>query len=203
MSICFFFKANLIIEAFGEIGGKHMKKFKAFVSIFLAVLCLTTSVGTVAAFAEEPKNTGLVRENEEAETKSPRINVEELDPNIKIVVTEITEDSDVPMPLDLRRTNTYFKFTGGMEGKTRYYQGNHFSVDLTTSCEKAGNFELKLVKTGVWADKTVGRVELPRNGSFHVEFLNIYQPGNYRFDFNQVGWGSYYQTGDMTIWDWD
>lgn len=198
--------ANLIIEAFREatLGGIVMsKRFKAFTSMLLVALCLVTSLGSLTAFAAEPEENVIVRENEATDVESTKELVEEIDPNIQIIVTEITEDSNIPMPLDLRRTNTYFKFTGGMQGKTRYYQGNHFSVDLTTSSGSSGNFTLSLVRTSGLFDKTVGKVELPRNGSFHVEFLNVNQPDYYRFDFNQTGWGSYYQEGDMTIWDWD
>lgn len=36
-----------------------------------------------------------------------------------------------------------------------------------------------------------------------VEDLNVYKPGNYRFDFKQVGFGAYHQEGKMIIWDWD
>lgn len=179
------------------------KSIKAFTSMVLVILCLVTSICLPVAYAAEPTENVVVRENEMVDDQNTKIKIEELDPNIKIIVTEITEDSNVPMPLDLRRTDTYFDFTGGMQGKGRYYAGNHFSVDMKTSSEGSGNFTLSLVRTSGIFEKTVGKVELPTNGSFHVEFLNVYQPDWYRFDFNQVGWGSYHQSGTMTIWDWD
>ncbi len=175
---------------------------KAFATLLASICCIATLCSTTV-FAAEPADDTIVRENEEADVKSTNELIEEIDPNIEVIITEIPEDSVTPVPLALRRTDTYFKFTGGMQGKVRYYQGNHFSVDLTTSSEGNGNFTLSLIRPGSIFDTTVAKASLPQNGSFHVEFLNVNKPGNYRFDFNQTGLGSYYQQGDMTIWDWD
>lgn len=180
------------------------KKIKILTSMLLTALCVVTPIGSLNAFAADNNENIATQKAEIVGAENTKKLVEEIDPNIKIVVTEITDENQEPIiRRSLRRTDTYFKFTGGMQGQVRYYQGNHFSVDLTTSSSVSGNFTMSLIRTDGLFDKKVGSVELPRNGSFHVEFLNINKPGHYRFDFNQTGWKSSYQEGTMTIWDWD
>jgi len=171
---------------------------KKIVSMLLA-MCMIMSITPLTAFAVEDGEDDVTRVNEVTD----KILVEEIDPNIQVIVTPVEDDANTPMLLELRRTDTYFEFSGKMNGKVRYYKGNHFSVDLTSSSEGSGNFVLSLVRTDGLFDKTVAKAEIPKNGLSHVEFLNVYKPGNYRFDFKQVGFGAYHQEGKMTIWDWD
>lgn len=179
------------------------KIIKALAITALAALCLVNPKGTPIASAAEPEEIAIVQENESVNVTDNKEVIEEIDPNIIVIVTEITEDSDIPMPLDLRRTDTYFDYIGDLTGKARYYQGNHFSVDLTSSSDRNDNFTLSLVRVGTLFDTRVAKAEIPRNGFFHVEFLNIYRPDKYRFNFSQPTFTTSHQKGDMTIWDWD
>lgn len=178
------------------------KALRKCMAMFMASLCLLMTFATSTAFAAENDTDDVILDSNNTIEDAMEGVIEDIDPNIQVVVTELPEDYNMVMPLDLRRTDTYFKFTSGMTGKVRYYRGNHFSVDLTTSSPDSGNFTLKLVRTdGI--NTTVGKANLPKNGSFHVEFLNVNKPGNYRFDFDQGIFAHSSQEGTMTIWDWD
>lgn len=181
-----------------------MRKTLSRITImFLVAIFSLTGIISMTAFASESVGNAMVLENETADNESTLITCEEIDPNIVVVVTEITENSDIPSPYGLDRVDTPFNYSGHWDGPVRYYSGNHFSVDLTTSSNGSGNFTLKLVRVnGIFAI-TVGKVELPQNGTFHVEFLNVNNPNNYRFDFHQGAFNTYDQKGTMTIWNWD
>jgi len=110
---------------------------KKIVSMLLA-MCMIMSITPLTAFAVEDGEDDVTRVNEVTD----KILVEEIDPNIQVIVTPVEDDANTPMLLELRRTDTYFEFSGKMNGKVRYYKGNHFSVDLTSSSEGSGNFVL-------------------------------------------------------------
>lgn len=179
------------------------KTLSRITTILLVSVFFLTGAMNMTAFASESVGNTTVLENENADSESTLIMCEEIDPNIVVVITEITENSDIPSPYDLHRVDTTFDYSGSMNGKVRYYSGNHFSVDLTTSSNGSGNFTLKLVRVNGLFATTVGKAELPQNGTFHVEFLNVNNPNNYRFDFQQAAFHTHNQKGTMTIWDWD
>ena len=74
---------------------------------------------------------------------------------------------------------------------------------MVTSSEGSGNFTFKLQRQGTIIPITVASTNLSQNGSFHVEFLNVYNPNTYRFAFEQNFGQTHHQTGTMTIYNWD
>lgn len=179
------------------------KNLSIITTMLLTAIFFFTGAINMTALAYESVDNIMVLKNQSDNAESTLIMREEIDPNIVVVITEITENSDIPSTCDLYRTDTTFDYSGSMDGKVRYYSGNHFSVDLTTSSNGSGNFTLKLVRVSGMFAITVGKAELPQNGTFHVEFLNVNNPNNYRFDFHQAAFNTYHQKGTMTIWNWD
>jgi hypothetical protein len=121
------------------------------------------------------------------------------------VVVRVTPVTGVSIQSFLNGVNTTFRFTGGMDGIWRTYTGNHFSIDANSSSDSgSGNFTLRLQRNnGVLPATTVGSVNLPQNGRFHVEFLHVNRPNQqYRVTFAQNFMQSSLQQGTMTIWNW-
>lgn len=187
------------------------KKIKILDKLLMLIIILFT-MGVIApsnVSASEINETiteNQLLECELVETMYGTVVIEKYDSNIQIIVKEIFENSNDlyknnPLPLRLNQTNTWFDFTGSLTGRSRYYSGNHFSVDIITSSTSNSNFNLYLRKSN-FINTTVGSVQLPQNGSFHIEFLHVNSPGSYHFDFNQAFLGVGHQTGNMTIWDW-
>lgn len=170
---------------------------KKIVTLTMAIMALVATVPTNVYAAESKEQVKLAYEEE--------ADIEEIDPNIVVVITEIDEEDEGISPCHIVGNHTTFDFHGSLTGKYRDYHGNHFSVDLTTSSDQNGNFTLKLQREGfLGAGVTVAKAELPQNGSFHVEFLNINNPNRYRFRFEQTGmFVNAHQVGRMDIWDWD
>ena len=179
---------------------KSNKIFQRLTSVVAALALGVMGMGYTSAFAaeevQEEPTTVTVQESESTTI--------ELDSGVKVIITPITEDS---APQSTRQTpvSTTFDFSSGsLYGVYRYFSGNHFSVDLTTSSDSgSGNFTLKLMRKGTLWDTTVGTANLPQNGSFHVEFLNVYNPNTYRFAFQQDFGQTSHQYGSMTIYNWD
>ena len=87
---------------------------KAFATLLASICCIATLCSTTV-FAAEPADDTIVRENEEADVKSTNELIEEIDPNIEVIITEIPEDSVTPVPLALRRTDFSLHTTGKFE----------------------------------------------------------------------------------------
>ena len=171
--------------------------FRRMLSVVASFALGVSALGTSVAFAAETDESALLTD----ESTAPI--VIEADDGVVVIITPISDDS-VPSVRAEQPINTYFDFHGSLYGTYRYFSGNHFSVDMTTSSSTgSGNFTFKLMRQGTFWDTTVGTANLPQNGSFHVEFLNVYNANWYRFYFEQYAGQSSHQTGQMTIYNWD
>lgn len=165
----------------------------AVMSMVMVITSMTT-VAYAADFSEETDNLSAVAYNDE------EILVEDIDPNIIVTVTEL----DSPPIMTRSFYSSYFDFSGSLHGKYRYFDGNHLGAELTTHSEMSNkNFTLKLVRKNALGGKVVAKASLPQNGSFHVDFTNIYNPNEYRFAFEQEFMGSCHQWGDINMFSWN
>ena len=170
--------------------------FKRMLSVASAFVLGVMSLGSASVFAAETEKTAVL------EDESVKPIVLHADPGVVVVITPLSDDYVPPVRAE-QPINTYFDFHSSLYGIYRYYSGNHFSVDMTTYSEGSGSFYFKLQRQGTLIPTTVASTSLSQNGSFHVEFLNVYNPNTYRFVFEQYFGQSYHQYGTMTIYNWD
>ena len=174
-----------------------MKKWIAMAMTIITLFAMPMSVFA----AEVPTETeSLYWEKEGTGVQE----IEEIDPDIVVVVSTIEDNGvstyDTPVGTDMS-----FDYHASLTGKWRYYAKNNFSVDITTNSDDSdGKFTLKLQRSGVLGvPVTVAKAELPQNGTHHVEFLYVNNPGDFRFTFNQPAFSSCHQWGSMTAWNWN
>ena len=182
------------------------KTLRKCMAMFMASICLLMTFTTSTVFAAESDADTITLGEDNSTEDSSEVVVEEIDPNIEVIITRLPDDYSPIETYDLRKTTTTFSYRGNFLGKWRYYKGNHFSVDLTTSSSDNGNFTLELQRFNGNSNApgiTVKKATIPQNGSFHVEFLNVNKPGTYAFGFSQPLFHQASQSGSMTIWDWD
>ena len=171
--------------------------FRRMLSVVASVALGVSALGTSVAFAAETDDSAVLT----GESVTPI--VIEADDGVKVIITPLSDDYVPPVRAE-EPIHTYFDFNGSLYGTYRYFSGNHFSVDMVTSSSTgSGNFTFKLMRYGSLWDTTVGSTNLPQNGSFHVEFLNVYNPNTYRFSFEQNLGQASHQYGTMTIYNWD
>lgn len=175
-----------------------MKKLIAMALALIAVAAMPMSA-FAAEIPAEPES--LYWEEEGTVIQE----IEEIDPNIVVVVTTVDENgvSTCDTPVGTYMT---FDFHGSLTGKYRNYAKDNFSVDITTSSDDHdGEFTLKLQrKNALGIAVTVAKATLPQNGTHHVEFLYVNNPGDFRFTFTQSGFVvNAHQWGSMTAWNWN
>lgn len=170
---------------------------KKFLSALMAMIIAITAMTTIAYAADFPKEAetiSIVTYNDEENL------IEDIDPNIIVTVTKL--DNPPIMPRSFY--SSYFDFSGSLYGKYRYFDGNHLGAEGTSYSEMSGkNFTLKLVRKTALGGTVVAKASIPQNGSFHVDFTNVYNPNDYRFAFEQEFMGSCHQWGDINMFSWN
>lgn len=182
------------------------KIYKKIVAIIIIAICAVMTCNYSTVFGAKTQTDGVDLCNDDTNEDYTQSAIIDIDPDIQVVVTILPDDYVPQTTYDLRKTTTTFKYYHSFVGQWRYYKGNHFSVDGTSTSTNDGNFTLSLHRYDGDSSSPgviVKQVTLPQNGSFHVEFLNVNKPGTYALGFQQplFHWGD--QSGDLIIWDWD
>lgn len=168
--------------------------------LLFAVMAMIMAITAMPTFAyaadssEETETISVATYNDEGNL------IEDIDPNIIVTVTKL----DNPPIMTRSFYLSYFDFSGSLYGKYRYFDGNHLGAEGTSHSEISGkNFTLKLIRKTAFGGKVVAKASIPQNGSFHVDFTNVYNPNEYRFAFEQEFMGSCHQWGDINMFSWN